>query len=151
MFDEGYQKITNIDISQAVTKMMAARYKEKGEDFKYLQMDVRAMDFPDGSFEAVIDKATLDSVLCGEGSTVNANKMISEIYRVLGPAGVYICVSYGQADYRMCYLDKPEYDWSVTIQQVTKPTISASITVASEDKDTPNVHFIYICQRGKRS
>ena len=44
---------------------MAARYKDKGEDFKYLQMDVRAMDFPDASFDAVIDKATLDSVLCG--------------------------------------------------------------------------------------
>ena len=26
-------------------------------------MDVRAMDFPDNSFDVVIDKATLDSVL----------------------------------------------------------------------------------------
>ena len=50
----------------------------------------------------------------------------------------------------MTYLDKAEYDWSITVQQVQKPTISASITVASEDKDTPNFHFIYICQRGKK-
>ena len=26
-------------------------------------MDVKAMDFPEASFEAVVDKATLDSVL----------------------------------------------------------------------------------------
>jgi len=72
MFDEGYQIITNIDISQVVIKQMQEKYKEKGPDFKYLHMDVRAMDFEAGSFDSVIDKGTLDSILCGESSTTNA-------------------------------------------------------------------------------
>jgi len=64
MFDEGYENITNIDISQTVTKAMTEKYKEKGPNFKYLQMDVRAMDFTD-QFDAVIDKGTLDCILVG--------------------------------------------------------------------------------------
>lgn len=42
---------------------MKEKYKDKGENFKYLLMDVKAMDFPEASFDAVLDKATLDSVL----------------------------------------------------------------------------------------
>ncbi len=64
MFDEGYQNITNVDISPTVTKAMVDKYKDKGPNFKYLQMDVKAMDFPENSFDAVVDKGTLDSVLC---------------------------------------------------------------------------------------
>lgn len=63
MFDEGFQNITNIDISSTVVKAMNEKYKDKPTTFKYLQMDARAMDFPDNSFDVIIDKATLDSVL----------------------------------------------------------------------------------------
>jgi ubiquinone/menaquinone biosynthesis C-methylase UbiE len=63
MFDEGFQNITNIDISPTIIKTMTDKYKDKGPTFKYLQMDVRAMDFADNSFDVVIDKATLDSIL----------------------------------------------------------------------------------------
>lgn len=63
MFEEGYANITNIDISNVCIKAMKDKYKEKGENFKYLLMDVKAMDFPEASFDAVLDKATLDSVL----------------------------------------------------------------------------------------
>ena len=63
MYEEGYNTITNIDISNVCVKAMKEKYKEKGENFKYLLMDVKAMDFPEASFDAVVDKATLDSVL----------------------------------------------------------------------------------------
>lgn len=47
-------------------------------------MDVRAMDnFESGGFDLVLDKGTLDSILCGDSSTSNAQKTLSEIYRVL--------------------------------------------------------------------
>ena len=95
MFEEGYVNITNVDISHIVTKAMQEKYKEKGPNFKYVQMDVRAMEFEDGAFDVVLDKGTIDAILCGESSTSNSSKMISEIHRVLSNNGVYIAVSYG--------------------------------------------------------
>lgn len=63
MFDDGYENITNIDISQTSIKAMNELYKDKGPNFKYIQMDVRAMEFPENSFDAVLDKGTFDSVI----------------------------------------------------------------------------------------
>ena len=63
MHDEGYTTITNIDVSNVCVKAMKEKYKEKDESFKYLLMDAKAMDFPEGSFDAVIDKSTLVSGL----------------------------------------------------------------------------------------
>lgn len=68
MHDEGYTTITNIDVSNVCIKAMKEKYKEKDDNFKYLLMDAKAMDFPEGSFDAVIDKATLDSVLVSMSS-----------------------------------------------------------------------------------
>jgi hypothetical protein len=45
MFEDGYETITNIDISQTSIKAMNELYKDKGPNFKYIQMDVRAMEF----------------------------------------------------------------------------------------------------------
>ncbi len=33
------------------------------------------------------------------------------------------------------------------VEQVNKPTISSSINIQADDKDAPNVHFIYICRK----
>lgn len=45
------------------------------------QMNVASLEFPDESFDAVVDKGTMDSILCGEGSTANVAKMCMEISR----------------------------------------------------------------------
>lgn len=63
MAEEGYNNITNIDICGLVVKAMTEKYKEKADVLKYQQMDVRAMNFNEGSFDAILDKATFDSVL----------------------------------------------------------------------------------------
>lgn len=76
--------------------------------------------------------------------------MISEIHRVLSKNGVYLVISYGQPEFRLSYLEKPEYEWTVKTQQVAKPTIASSISIASDEKETPNVHYIYICRKGDK-
>ena len=75
MFDEGYQHITNIDISFTVVKQMQDNYREKYPTLTYKQMDVRQMSpsIADETFDAVIDKGTFDSILCGDGSGPSAD------------------------------------------------------------------------------
>lgn len=147
MFDEGYQKITNIDTSKVVVEQMSEKYRDRGQDFKYVQMDMRQMDFENGAFDVVIDKATIDSLLCGESSTKNAEMALKEIHRVLSNDGVFILISYGQPEHRNMFLKRAEYTWEVTCETVDKPKISTSVAQSPEDKDNPHKHFIYICQK----
>ena len=103
-------------------------------------------DFETGSFDVAIDKGTLDAMLCGEGSTANANKMITEVHRILKQIGVYIIVSYGQPVHRNSYLEKPDYEWDVNVHQVAKPTITTPPVYPTEDKEPPS-HYVYCCRK----
>merc|ERR1719324_143652 len=105
------------------------------------------MELPDGQFNVCLDKATLDSVLCGEGSTHNAQKILQEVSRVLQPNGVYICISHGQPTYRLTYLQRPDYGWTVKIFTVQKPMMGMTASLSSDDKD--NVHYVYVCIKGE--
>lgn len=44
-------------------------------------MNACALEFGDGSFDAVLDKGTMDSVLCGEGSINNVANLCMEVSR----------------------------------------------------------------------
>ena len=57
--------------------------------------------YPDRSFTAVLDKGTLDSLLCGEGSTTAAAKYATGVARLLGPGGVFLVVSHGSPENRL--------------------------------------------------
>lgn len=113
----GYSSIMNIDISKTVVDLMAERHRDK-RGVGWAQMDVLALDFPDASYDAVVDKGTLDSILCGESSTANVAKMCANIARVLKATGVYFVVSYGIPENRLSYLENEAYGWTVTVHTV---------------------------------
>ena len=136
-------------------------------------MNACALDFPDDTFDVVMDKGTMDSILCGEGSTANVGKLLSEVTRVLKPSGVFFMTSYSTPDNRLSYLENDEYRWKVVVHTVgkchvlcacecarvcqgafvladarrcaAKPTVSAT---AVDTKDASNVHYIYACCKG---
>jgi hypothetical protein len=60
--------------------------------------------YQDASFGSVLDKGTLDAVLCSSHGTADAAAYISEIYRLLVPGSVFLLVSLGQPHARLAAL-----------------------------------------------
>ena len=120
MFEDGYQHITNVDISFTVIKQMQEQYKEKIPQLTFKQMDARSLQSQDGVFDVVIDKACFDAILCGDNSKPNSEAMLNEVHRVLSPNGVYICVTYGVPKSREDYFKQKQFDWTVITQKVAK-------------------------------
>ena len=63
-------------------------------------MDIRDMNYESGFFDIVIDKSTIDALLCGEDAFLNTAKMLKECQRVLKVGGSYMGVSYGYPENR---------------------------------------------------
>ncbi|XP_016716618.1 EEF1A lysine methyltransferase 4 isoform X2 [Gossypium hirsutum] len=113
MVKDGYEDIMNIDISSVAIEMMGRKY-EFVPQLKYMQMDVRDMSFfPDESFDSVMDKGTLDSLMCGTDAPISASRMLGEVSRLLKPGGTYMLITYGDPSARMPHLNRPTYGWNI--------------------------------------
>ena len=96
MYNDGFKNNYNIDICPNVINFMKERNKEK-TNLIYKEMDARNMkDFNDETFDLVIDKSTLDALLCGEDAFVNVALLTKEISRILKTGGIYFIISYGR-------------------------------------------------------
>ncbi|KAL1832636.1 hypothetical protein ACET3Z_002287 [Daucus carota] len=159
MVDDGYEDVVNIDISSVAIETMRERYSNRPQ-MKYLKMDVRNMSaFQSDSFVAVIDKGTLDSLLCGHNSRENAAKMLQEVARVLKANGVYILITYGAPTYRLQLL-REAHSWSIKLHVIGKAFLEASSEHHTQELTSPvplnddlsltlvknpDVHYIYVC------
>lgn len=111
-------------------------------------MDAKALQYGSGSFDAIIDKACFDAVLCGKDAKESSETFLNEIHRVLNANGVYVCVTFGHPESRLPYFSKKEFEWTVFTQKVPKPAISKdSVVAAKEADDNNNYHFVYIMRK----
>ena len=150
MYEDGYQNITSIDLSYSAVKLQQEEYKERYSNLTFKQMDVRNLQFKDGTFDAVIDKGLLDAMVCTDGSKGNTESMLKEIHRVLAPTGTYICVTHGKEDQRKKYLKNVKlYNWNRIKMQLPKPVIGQNVkdVKAPNYDDKKNFHFMYICKK----
>jgi hypothetical protein len=51
----------------------------------YLVMDARSTTFKDAEFDAVIDKGTIDAMMCGKNNITNVALTCQEVSRLLKP------------------------------------------------------------------
>lgn len=65
MYRDGFRCITNIDYSEVVIENMKDRSPE-ARSMQWIVMDMTDLKFPNGSFDVVIEKATLDALLVHE-------------------------------------------------------------------------------------
>ncbi|CAM8905660.1 unnamed protein product [Rhodiola kirilowii] len=166
MVDDGYEDVVNVDISSVVIEAMKIKFTDR-QQLKYMHMDVRDMNaFQSGSFDAVCDKGTLDSILCGTNSRENAAKILHEVERVLKDNGIYLLITYGSPTYRLRLL-KESCAWTIKLHviektlteespksllwELTKPVPldekgSLETTAGLKNAD---VHYIYVCTKAE--
>ncbi|XP_057456928.1 uncharacterized protein LOC130747890 isoform X2 [Lotus japonicus] len=163
MVRDGYEDIVNIDISSVAIDMMRRKY-EYIPQLKYMQMDVRDMSyFPDESFDGVIDKGTLDSLMCGTDAPISASQMLAETSETWR----FLYITYGDPTVRMPHLSKPVYNWKITLYNIPRPGFQKPETSTSARKsylepipltekgslptdwvmEDPDSHFIYVCRK----
>lgn len=78
MFDVGYKHLTNIDISETVVNHMNQRNAERRPDLTFQQVDATHMPYEDGSYQATLDKGTLDAMASEEEGAL-ARNMLTEV------------------------------------------------------------------------
>lgn len=138
MFDDGYHNNISIDICENVIEFMKERNaSRKGCIFK--KMDVREMTFPDETFDLVIDKCTIDSLISGDHGSINTAKMTKEISRVLKTGGIYFVISYGTPDNRMPHLERSHLGFDIQIYTIKKEE--------EEGQMSSKMNYCYVCTK----
>ena len=137
MYEDGYVHNYNIDIADNVIAFMKERNKNK-QGLHFDVMDVKEMKFKDETFDCVIDKSTIDALLCGEHSFMNVALMTKEISRVLKTGGIYFIISYGSPDNRMMHLERDHLAFDIQIYTIKKQ---------DDDENGEKVHYGYICKK----
>lgn len=78
LYDVGYKQLTNIDISETVVTHMNQRNSERRPDLTFQKVDATQTPYDDASFQAALDKGTLDAMASEEEGAL-ARKMLTEV------------------------------------------------------------------------
>ncbi|KAI7872481.1 S-adenosyl-L-methionine-dependent methyltransferase [Spinellus fusiger] len=121
MYNDGYKNITNIDYSKTVIDTMKKRCAHQPE-MKWLEMDIRDLQFSDCSFDVVIDKGTMDALMCDQGDVWDPSEdlirevkaEVDQVERVLKVGGVFLYITFGQPHFRKRHLTRS--CWEVKTQ-----------------------------------
>jgi ubiquinone/menaquinone biosynthesis C-methylase UbiE len=117
--------IENIDFSEICIQNMEERNREKRPSMKWLVMDILDLKYEDETFDIVLDKGTMDAIMCEKGDVWNVSEdlaakidaMLTGVSRILKPGGKYIYITFGQPHFRKPLMLKDKYGW--TFQQET--------------------------------
>jgi SAM-dependent methyltransferase len=155
---EGYVSITSVDYAPSCIDRMAAAHAAAFPGLSYAVADARALPYGDGAFATVLDKGTLDALLCGDSAEADAAALLAEAVRVLAPGGSYIMVTSAAPPARLALLQAAGGSgrWEELMvyevgQQGALGGPYCSRTQAAEVARLPRErysHFAYVCVRG---
>ncbi|XP_026578542.1 EEF1A lysine methyltransferase 4 [Pseudonaja textilis] len=120
LFQLGYTDITSIDYSAVCIASMRDRYAHCS-GLHWAVMDARFLTFMDGSFDVVLEKGFLDSIMVEEKDLWNVSQeakilldqVLTEVARVLQPRGRFISITFAQPHFRKRHYAQRAYNWSI--------------------------------------
>ena len=80
-----------------------------------LAADATALPLESNTFDAVLDKGTLDAMLCGTDADATVTAMLREAHRVLRPGGKLLIVTYGDPHCRLPWLLRGKLPWHISV------------------------------------
>ena len=137
LLSDGFEKVVSIDFSEVVTAQMKKKYQNEPR-LEWESGDITKMKFSSNSFEYVFDKATIDTLICGDNSNKVVGSLLKEIARVMKPGGIFILISYGTPSTRKRFFENNQNGLSIidTIK-VEKQGVSGTF------------HFVYIIKKAE--
>jgi ubiquinone/menaquinone biosynthesis C-methylase UbiE len=97
-------QVVNVDISGVVIEQMRRMSNLPGQSWEVA--DCRSMPrYGDASFGSVLDKGTLDAVLCSSHGQTDTVDYMNEVHRLLAPGGTFLLISLGQPHARLAALN----------------------------------------------
>ncbi|WIA12444.1 hypothetical protein OEZ85_012480 [Tetradesmus obliquus] len=112
MADDGYNKVTSIDYSPVAIQRLQDLYPGYSQQLSYAVADARSMpQYPDAGYAGVLDKGTLDALLCGDTEAADAAALLGEVWRLLQPGAAYVMITSAAPKSRLKYLQTPATPW----------------------------------------
>jgi len=121
------QQVVNVDVDAEVLQQMQERWWQRHHHqqcvhaeeqdaskmlFERIDFTSERLQWEDASFDLILDKSTLDCLLCTDRAAAG---LLAEVYRVLKPGGVYLLISFHQKDFLQPLLSNlPGTDWEVS-------------------------------------
>ncbi|KAH8097637.1 methyltransferase [Aureococcus anophagefferens] len=134
MVNDGYANVRCVDNCAVVVEQMSAKYGALGGlTFGATTRGRRGV--ADGSVDCVVDKGTLDAVLCGEDSREGSAQLLAAALRVLKKKGVLLIVSHSKARAALI----PPGAWKVATHDVAAPAL--------DDAKPATTHYVYACTK----
>jgi len=137
MYKDGYHNLYNIDISPTVIAKMKEQHEKQDIHCHWEEMDATALTFPSDHFDCVIDKGTLDAVLCGDDYSI-PNKILKEMFRVVKPGKSVLLITHGNPANRKFLFEWNFYPETTSVsykQQMLSAEVNLINILRSEGKD----------------
>ncbi|VAH31692.1 unnamed protein product [Triticum turgidum subsp. durum] len=126
LYDLGFRRITNVDFSRVIVADMLRRHARVRPQMRWRVMDMTNMQFPDGSFDFILDKGGLDALMEPEVGTKLGMKYLDEAKRVLKLGGKFACFTLAESHVLDLLLSEFRFGWDMTIQAIASEPSSKS-------------------------
>ena len=93
IYADGYCNVLNMDISEACVRQIAAVYDTLYPKMHSRVMDMTCLDLASASCEVILDKGSIDALMCTGSTPDGAWTSLGEFHRVLVPGGLYLIIT----------------------------------------------------------